>query len=363
MSGRDREEIVVRCLEGMFDAMHTPELQERATEAMHDFSRYVLDAEVRRFGSKDAPIRRWPSTLFACYLEAIPRGLARDGATNTTRAEELLRTQLQDLCTMKNLQDANPAEVLSVLHNIANRFCMLCHEDTAIRKKAGCIGIKILTETPQLGARWVSERLVDVLRTLLHVLKAMPYDLDADVDAVYDVLAKALEVCGKEFASTDENALNVRGKTMTISGILFAEISNSNPIVRRVAQKCIALLVQLSGKTSVELLLPHRERMLTAIYTKPLRALPFNIQIGMIEAVRYCLSTQPPLPELNEELLRLLHEALALADADDNALLGRGNLRQGSLEIVRLRVACIKLLTASMPLTDFFSKQQQTRQK
>ena len=109
--------------------------------------------------------------------------------------------------------------------------------------------------------------------------------------------------------------------------------------------------------------MPHRERMLTAIYTKPLRALPFPAQIGMVEGIRYCLSLDPPLPEASEELLRLLHEALALADADDVSLMTRGNPRQNAIEITKLRVACIKLLTASMPLTDFFAKQQNTRQR
>ena len=119
----------------------------------------------------------------------------------------------------------------------------------------------------------------------------------------------------------------------------------------------------MSNKPIVDLLMPHRDRMLASIYTKPLRALPFPLQIGMIEGIRYCISLQPPLPELNEELLRLLHETLALADADDMALMGRNNLRQSAMEITKLRVASIKLLTAAMPMTDFFSKQTQTRQR
>jgi transformation/transcription domain-associated protein len=111
----------------------------------------------------------------------------------------------------------------------------------------------------------------------------------------------------------------------------------------------------------MELLLPHRDRMLTGIYTKPLRALPFLKQIGMIEAVRFCLKLDPPLVDLNDELLRLLHETLALADADDSQLLGPRHLRQSVLEVIKLRVACIQLLTAALPLTDFFSRQPQTR--
>lgn len=96
---------------------------------------------------------------------------------------------------------------------------------------------------------------------------------------------------------------------------------------------------------------------------KPLRALPFPVQIGQVEAVRYCVSLEPPLPEPNDELMRLLHEALALADAEDSTLINRNNIRQSSIEADQLRVACIKLLTASMPLTDYFAKNPPTRQR
>ena len=65
-----------------------------------------------------------------------------------------------------------------------------------------------------------------------------------------------------------------------------------------------------------------RKRMLANVYAKPLRALPFNMQIGMIDAMRYVASLDPPLPEVNDELLRLLHEVLALADAEDQTLMG-----------------------------------------
>lgn len=119
----------------------------------------------------------------------------------------------------------------------------------------------------------------------------------------------------------------------------------------------------MDGRTVTEILLPHRDRIMSPIFTKPLRALPFPIQIGMIEAVRYCVSLDPPLIEMSEELVRMLHECLALADAEDQQLLPRVNQRQGGLDVIKLRVACIKLLTAAMPLTDFFARQPPTRQR
>jgi transformation/transcription domain-associated protein len=39
--------------------------------------------------------------------------------------------------------------------------------------------------------------------------------------------------------------------------------------MRQAAQTCVGLLVSLSGRPAVDLLLPHRDRMLVGIYTKP----------------------------------------------------------------------------------------------
>jgi len=232
-----------------------------------------------------------------------------------------------------------------------------------MHKKAGCSGIKLILDIPDFGVRWIHDREVDLVRTLLRVLKDMPHDLPRDVSDVLGILTRVLRLSNSDTFVSGDNATNLRNKIIQLMGIFFAELSSSNAIVRQAAETCIDLLSELSGKSIVELLMPHRDRMLTAIYTKPLRALPFPLQIGMIEAMRYCVSLEPPLPELNDELLRLLHEALALADAEDVALVGRGNARQSSMDIVKLRVASIRLLTASMPMTDFFSKQPQTRQR
>lgn len=263
---------------------------------------------------------------------------------------------------MANTPDMAASDIKTTLQQIANRFNGLCLEDSWVKNSAGCSGIKIMTTASELGTRWISERVVDVTRTLLHVLKNMPYDLPRDVTKVTDVMFTVLRVSAPDMTATN-TSVTAKANISNLIGIYFGELSGQNPIVRKAAQNCIELLSQLLGMPTVEMLMPQRERMLTAIYTKPLRALPFPIQIGMIEAVRYCLSLDPPLPELNDELLRLLHEALALADADDIALGARGNPRQSSIEIVKLRVACIKLLTAAMPLTDFFSKQNNTRQR
>ena len=179
---------------------------------------------------------------------------------------------------------------------------------------------------------------------------------------IVDISNHVLKISCRPRSSVNPGALAPDSKVPYLIGIFFADLASPHPVVRQVAQTSISLLSGLCGISIPQLLAPQRDRILTNIYVKPLRALPFLIQIGQIEAVRYCLSLDPPLPEMNEQLLRLLHEALALAEAEDSTLT-RSRTRKTTMEITQLRVSCIKLLTASMPLADYFSKQHPTRQK
>ncbi|KAI0698576.1 hypothetical protein BC835DRAFT_1541792 [Cytidiella melzeri] len=359
--GRDREEVLLRCLEGIFDTVHLPELEERASAFIRLLARHVFNAEVRKGSTRETVPRRFPNPIFSCFLDSLPHGLARANAQEAAKAEELVSTIVKELLNLSVTPELTAADIRTSLQQLANRFNSLCLEDYWVRNRAGCVGIKILTTT-ELGANWINERVVDVTRTLLHVLKNMSYELSKDVAQVTDVMFSVLRSC-VSVMTADSTNVAAKASVSNLVGIYFGELQGQNPIVRKAAQDSIEMLSQLLGVPAVEILLPQRERMLTTIYTKPLRALPFPVQIGMIEAVRYCLNLDPPLPELNEELLRLLHEALALADADDAALMNRVNLRQSSMEIIKLRVACIKLLTAAMPLTDYFSKHNTTRQR
>ncbi|KAI0335467.1 atypical/PIKK/TRRAP protein kinase [Cubamyces sp. BRFM 1775] len=362
VKGREREELFVRCLENLYDAIHVPDVQEKAEKTLAELSRFLFTSEVRRNAVKDALTRRYPSPVFSCYLDALQHGLAREKPEEAKKALELVDTSIRELVAMATTSEVSVNDVVITLHQIASRFLSLCLEEAWVRRSAGCGGIRLMTNIPELGVRWVNEREVDLVRMLLHVLKDMPHDLPHDADTVVDVLHQVLRVSAMDSLANDGEQVR-DNKILHAVGLFFAELSSPNPIVRKAAQDCIALLGELSGKAIYDLLMPHRDRMLASIYTKPLRALPFPLQIGMIEGIRYCVSLQPPLPELNDELLRLLHETLALADADDMALVGRSNGRQSSLDIIKLRVACIKLLTASMPMTDFFAKQHQTRQR
>ena len=336
------------------------EVKEIAAPFIHKLSLHILFTEVRRSQRNDSGLRRQPSALLSAYLDALPHALARDNAEEAEVSQAAISAIIHELVSTSNQNAIAPQHILPTLHQIGTRFSALCFEDPWPRKRAGCGGIRMMTCMPDLGIRWIMDREVDLVRTLLHILKDLPYDLPRDVDEVVDVLTRVLRVSNNHSDPRDSN--HQRTKLFHLLNIFCLELSSPHPAVRQAAQTCIALLVELSGKPAVELLTPHRERTLAQIYTKPLRALPFPIQIGMMEAVRYCLTLDPPLAELNDELLRLLHETLGLADADDLTGFARGQApRQNNIDIVKLRVSCIKLLTAALPITDYFVKQVQTR--
>lgn len=347
-------------LEGVFDALHQPGVDVKAEEFVRRFAKVIFEQEIRRSQSRTPGARPTASSLLSCFLDAIPHGLARDQPEHVEKACGVITSIVHDLVVVHKQPNAPLQDVMFILHQMANRFTALCLDESWTRKSAGCHGIKIMANTPDLGTRWIMEREFDVFRTLLHILKDLPPDLPRNVDDVIGVLVTVLDICTSHL---DRHSETAQQKLINTVGIFFPELQSPNLLVRQAAQKCIGIVIKLSGRPAYELLLPHRHRMLAGIYTKPLRALPFSKQIGMIEAIRYCVSLDPPLVEYNDELLRLLHETLALADAEDAQLLGPRNLRQGGLEVIKLRVACIKLLTASMPLTDFFSRQPQTRQR
>ncbi|TFK23272.1 atypical/PIKK/TRRAP protein kinase [Coprinopsis marcescibilis] len=363
IKGRNIEEFFVTVIEGIFDGLHVPAVQTEAENYLQRLASTIFENEIRRNQSREVGSRIIPSAVLNSFLDSIPHGLARDQPTQREKATAVVRNIIGDLIGMRSRPNINLQDILPLLHQLTNRFTSLCLDESWTRKFAGCTGINLMLTAPSIAQKWVTDREMDLIRTLIHVLKDLPHDLPRDVDEVVNILIGILRLSNSSLDFNGEGATHARNKLIHIAGMFFPELQSPNPIVRDASKRCINFLVSLCGRSATELLMPHRDRMLAGIYTKPLRALPFLKQIGMMEAVRYCICLDPPLVELNEELLRLLHETLALADAEDIQLLGPRHLRQSTFEVLKLRTACIKLLTAAMPITDFFARHNMTRQR
>jgi len=343
-------------------------LKDSAEEYVRDLSRHILSMEITSLSNNpEGPDnRRMVHRLVTLYLDTIPLVMAKPNPTEARTARDTIVNIVKDLfeTATSNLpfstrrRDPSP-----ILDQLAHRFVMTCFEETWSKKLAGCTGLIIMTSEVDLGRAWVRQREPDFIRALFFVLKDMPNETPAEVDDVMKAISRILRICREDGDAMDEDGFSREEETSYLVRVLIVELSSTTATVREAARMTLKLLGEL-GKTNIsDLMAPHKERLLNPIFTKPLRALPLGTQIGNVDAIRYCLELQPPLLEMNDELLRLLHEVLALADADDVALIGRNTQRHAALELVKLRLVCIKLLTASMHLTDCFSKQHQTRQR
>lgn len=366
LTGSDRESIFVEGVKGLFDAIHVPEVQDRAQEYLRTLSRHVFTLEARKALSKDVTSRRFPSHMFGLYLDAFPLALARSDEKEAQKAAEVVKSIVHDLVPIGYTNGLKHLDILPILHMVATRFSTFCFEDAWVRKSAGVAGIMIMSSTPEIGDKWLFAREIDIVRTLLHVLKDSPHDPPRNVNGIIEDLEKILRMTNTK----RPNQMEVDGQPPAqanripfLIGIFFNDITSPHPVVRKTAQSCIKLLSDLCGKPIGELLMPHRDRVMTSIFVKPLRSLPHPIIIGQVEAVRYCISLETSLLEVNDELIRLLHEALALADNSDQALIAKTDIRKSTREVTQLRVACLNLLTAALPLTDCFSRVPTTRQK
>lgn len=252
---------------------------------------------------------------------------------------------------------------LSFFNYLSATFCHGCYEEEWFTKAGGSLGINIMLTKIHMGDTWVYERQIDFVRALLYVIKDMPPDLPAVTrKGARDTLENLLLRCTKNATKEDLQPPQPTqagqppqrpSKMFQLCGILSTELCHLNKHVRETAKRCLGIIAKELGAEIWELLEPTKERSLTPIFNKPLRALPFLVQIGFIDAVTYYMGLKSDFVPFDDHLNRLLLESLALADAADEALAGKPLEYKNSENIVSLRVACIKMLTTAMGFEDF----------
>ncbi|KAN0059794.1 transcription-associated protein 1 [Thecaphora frezii] len=371
----EREALFERVIKGLFDATRAEELRDAATDYLLGVCQHVFAAEIRRempMPSGASHRHLWPMTT--SLLEGLTQTLSSNEAGSDPSAliDLELRIIRDFLIACEKTPATRPDLGHIVMHALASRFCSQCYDQLWQRKTGGWLGVDMLVRRANLGQIWVRDHQLEIVRALLFMLKDMPNDPPGNIDDVSETLLQVIRqaytvrmITNPDGSVKVEPAVPERPSHLTyLTGILVPELSSSNATVRATTQSAFKLLAELRGTTVTELLSPQRERLLTPIFTKPLRALPFGMQIGHIDAVTFALNLTPPLPEFNEELFRVLTEALALADADDQALIGRTSQYKNMLAVTKLRVVAIRLLSSAMACNDFLSpKQNQMRMK
>ncbi|KZF20186.1 putative histone acetylase complex subunit Paf400 [Xylona heveae TC161] len=353
------EQTLKKLLKACLVACTIVETEEAATSLITDVCRHFTILEVGRASAQARHLRKpfdvksgeGPVYVDSRILaDAFVESLSSENAAIRDVTVEAIRTVFD--CVVVLFGSVEKVSKLPFFLHLARTFCQSCHEEEWFTKAGGSLGIDVFATKIDLGDAWMADRQVEFVRALMYVIKDVPQDLPASVRVQAQ---KTLEVllgrCNKSMSKDDFKS--PQSRLYNLCGLLIYELAHLNKHVREAAQKGFTIMAEALNVKVHELMIPVKDRLLQPIYNKPLRALPFAVQIGYIDAISFCLGLQHEIVEFNDQLNRLLMESLALADADDESLATKPNEQRTAESIISLRVSCIRLLSMAMGFAEF----------
>ncbi|KAI9846327.1 MAG: hypothetical protein M1837_004180 [Sclerophora amabilis] len=359
-----QEEILKQLLKACIYACCIPELKDDATALVTNVCRHFTILEMGRSLAQMKHARRpfdvksgeGPLNLDCRILaDAIVESFASESPAVREAAEEAVQTICDSASTI--IGSTNRLERFPFFTHLARTFCHSCHEEEWFTKAGGRLGIHMFASKIDLGDAWMSDRQIEFVRALMYVIKDIPQDVPASTRIqAQQTLQVLLRRCNKNTPKSD--IVTHSGKLSNLCGFLVYELAHMNRHVRETAQNAFSIIAEVIGAEVHELLSPVKDRLLSPIYNKPLRALPFAVQIGYIDAITYCLGLHHEIIDFKGDMNRLLMESLALADADDETLAAKPNEQRTAESIVKLRVSCIRLLSMALSFHEFGNSPQ-----
>ncbi|KAF2743549.1 hypothetical protein M011DRAFT_471297 [Sporormia fimetaria CBS 119925] len=340
-------------------AVSIPDLETEAGELVTNLARHFTLLEIASKLAQQKHVKK-PFNVHSgegpVYIEgnvfsdALGDSLASENGAVRDAAERAIIT-MRDTA---KIVFASPEDIdhFPLFEDLSKIFCHNCHAEDWFMKSGGTRGIEIMTQKLGLSSAWLSQRQFEIIRALNFVMKDMPCELNARTRVQAEGLIMALiRQCHQP--TTKEDFEKKDSPLLKLCGQLVGDLAHMNKSVRDATQQAFRILAEVTGFGVHELILPVKDRLVVPIWTKPLRALPFSIQIAYIDAVTFCLKLKHNILEFNEQLNRLLMESLALADADDEGLASKPYEQRNAEHIVNLRVACIRLLSTAQSFPEF----------
>ncbi|SGY18766.1 BQ5605_C014g07468 [Microbotryum silenes-dioicae] len=371
------EETFGQILKGLFDATRVEEFAVEANDYVFNLARHIFSLELGKELPENPAYAKQVLPLCSALLDGIIENICGVENADLPKAAEQTQLIVEDLIATRDpatttaasaaaaTASANPTTgppprldpATALLHQLGSRLSSLCYDPSWQRKTGAAMGLSILTDKVGLETRWILDHEIEFTRALLFSLKDMPGEAPINHELVSDTLLHIVRVCSgpgaRENTPASNNQLNY------LVGLLLLELCSQISSVRETVKKALKILSELTSTPLTELLMPVRDRLITPIFTKPLRALGFMMQIGHIDAVTFCITLDPPLIDFDEQLSRLLHEALGIADAEDAALLGGKMTTKTTAPLTQLRVVCVELLSAALSNSEFNKPQHQ----
>lgn len=359
----DQEKLFIKLFESIFFATSVPELKDEASELLNQLTDHFcllqVDRAVHQKRSQsdifDIDIKH-PGPMFSTniIIKAISFSLSSYIDEVREIGIQVIRRAYERSLLIFG---SDLMYQYSLIPDMMKDFIHLCFDESFYNKRAGVLGIQALIDNISDDETFLKKLQFELVDGLLFVLKDTPNDAPEIITKNAEKLFNdILKYTCKDLTEEDLSSKSLQN---TLTDIV-CELSNANPTVRVACQNALNIVSETTKIPVVKLMDHSKHFLLSPIFAKPLRALPFTMQIGNLDAVTYCLSLPDTFLQFNEELFRLLQEAIVLADAEDESLstAQRAAEYKTSQQLTQLRVSCIKLLALALKNEDFANAQQ-----
>lgn len=390
---RSSEDLFIKVLDGLVSAIHLSNMEPAANELLRDVARALFEMELAKDMVIQPSRRSILSPVTGIFLDSVVTVLVQRQGGNHTNAKRFIANLIQDLHDRSQSGDRDRIRNTSTMvTQFFSKFVTLCWHPDWRYKVAACAGISVLiSDEVSLGSAWPYHKEVELVRSLLMILKDMPTDPPAEVPDVISTLLDLIRFCNSpdrmsiDPAPLDDNARKemsheelqhydwvhkpLAKKAEIYAAIFQSDLNNSNKTVRDITHSVLNLISEISGVRLADALKEVLPVLTKNIYLKPLRMFNPPTQIGFMDAMTFLLNIDPPVIEATDELWRLLNEVIVLGEADDQVppMLPMNPMqrlnRRMALLTAKTKAASIRLLTASLGVTDYFSKQPVIRQR
>ncbi|KAH3687065.1 hypothetical protein WICPIJ_001938 [Wickerhamomyces pijperi] len=356
------QSIATKLLSSLFYSVSIPEVSERALNLIKNITEHLTLTSIAKVltdkskhqrpfsvNDKEGKITFTERDIFESIIYALSSyyGEVRDAGI------QAIKTIFQTIVTVCG--SVEQSLNFSLLKSAFNAFIHSCYEETYYMKLAGVLGLKTLVSDLGIPIAWFKPRQYELIHCMSYVLK------DTNPEAPCEVVSTAKQLILDVLKQANVGEVDLTDKVFfgIVSNLVY-DLSNANQIVRETSQEALTILSTTTGVSIAKLMDGCKHILLSPIFGKPLRALPFPMQIGNIDAITFCLGLEDSFLSFTDEMNRLLMEALTLVDAEDESLTSAHKISEHrtSEQLIKLRVVCIKLLSLALSKPEFVNSQQ-----
>lgn len=354
-----QQKLFARLLEVLFFSLSIPEVADNASELIDNVTTHFLLIHLRTsvvhkikkerpFSVKDQEGKAYISEYV--FFNALNYALS--SWDKKVREKGISTIKQLFSVTLTIFGGAENALYSPLFRTMFYKFTHCCYSEFYHCKLGGVLGLETMFCELEIPPSWFFKRQFELIRSLFFILRDTPETAPFEVCALAKKLTlNILKLCN---ASVSKETI-LEKPFQTLVGALSYDLASAVPIVREVSREALQVLSDTTGVSVATIMGPSKHLLLTPIFGKPLRALPFPMQIGNIDAITYCLGLEDTFLTFNDELNRLLLEALASVDAEDESLANVHRLYEyrTSKQLIELRVVCIQLLTLALTKPGF----------